>query len=131
MATTSQGDKLAIVSHFGSIAGIGKEQAWQSITPDAHGDWLRQRDDSFGEFIALGDKQSQGIKLFDNYAQGVLTSRDAWCYNAGKAVLESNMKRMIAFYNGEVARFNEACAGLDRKLRDAKVDDFISADRPR
>ncbi|MBK6375756.1 MAG: hypothetical protein IPF61_02000 [Xanthomonadales bacterium] len=65
----SQGDKLAIVSHFGSIAGIGKEQAWQSITPDDHGDWLRQRDDSFGEFIALGDKQSQGIKLFDNYAR--------------------------------------------------------------
>ncbi len=124
----SQGDKLAIVSHFGSIAGIGKEQAWQSITPDDHGDWLRQRDDSFGEFIALGDKQSQGIKLFDNYAQGVLTSRDAWCYNAGKAVLESNMKRMIAFYNGEVERFDEACVGLDRKLRDAKVDDFISAD---
>ena len=127
----SQEDKLAIVSHFASIAGLGKEQAWQSITPDSHGDWLRQRDDSFGEFIALGDKKGDGPVLFDNYSNGVKTQRDAWCYNASKAAVETNMTRMVAFYNAEVARFEEACTGLDRAAREAKVNSFIDTDPSR
>jgi predicted helicase len=124
----SREDKLAIVTHFGSIAGIGKEQAWQAVTPDAHGDWLRQRDDSFGEFIALGDKKGGGVSLFDNYSQGVVTSRDAWCYNASKESVETNMRGMIAFYNAEVARFDKAFGTADRKTRATHVDAFVSGD---
>jgi predicted helicase len=35
------------------------------------------------------------------------------------------MSRMIGFYNAEVARFNRAYPGLDKKGRDASVDGFI------
>jgi predicted helicase len=38
------------------------------------------------------------------------------------------MQRMIDFYNSEVQRFNQAYADLDRKAREAKVDDFINTD---
>ena len=124
-------DKLAIVSHFGSIAGIGKEQAWQAITPDAHGDWLRQRDDSFGQFIVLGDKKGGGISLFDSYSQGVLTARDAWCYNASMASAASNMKRMVACYNDELSRFDSAYGATDKKARELAVGGFIETDSTR
>ena len=110
------------------MAGITAAEGWQKIEPDAHGDWLRQRDDSFGEFIALGDKKGDGLKLFDNFSLGVVTNRDAWCYNASKQGLIDNMTRMIAFYNSETARFQRAYAGRDKKARDDAVDGFIDTD---
>src|SRR5690606_23392146 len=64
----SREDKLEKIAGFASVAGI---EQWQQITPDEHGDWLKQRDDSFGEHIVLGDKKDAGLKLFDNYSQGV------------------------------------------------------------
>ncbi|GGY21292.1 DNA damage-inducible protein [Rhodanobacter panaciterrae] len=124
-------DKLDKIKAFRSIAGIGEANAWQSITPDAHGDWLKQRDDSFGEFIALGDKKGDGLKLFDNFSQGVLTARDAWCYNSSHSAVSDNMARMIAFYNDEVVRFGTAHAGLDKKSRETQVDSFIDTDSTR
>jgi predicted helicase len=54
------------------VAGVAD---WQAISPDDHGDWLRQRDDSFSEFIVLGDKNGDGLKLFDNFSLGVVTNR--------------------------------------------------------
>ncbi|OOG49283.1 damage-inducible protein [Rhodanobacter sp. C06] len=127
----SREDKLAKVAAFGSIAGISEANAWESITPDQHGDWLRQRDDSFGQFIPLGDKRGNGLKLFDNFSQGVLTARDAWCYSASKDAVETNMERMVSFYNDEVARFDRACIGLDRKTREKRVDDLVDNDASR
>jgi predicted helicase len=115
-------EKLAKIESYASVAGVAD---WQAISPDDHGDWLRQRDDSFSEFIVLGDKNGDGLKLFDNFSLGVVTNRDAWAYNASKDKLQANMSRMIGFYNAEVARFNRAYPGLDKKGRDASVDGFI------
>ena len=124
----SREEKLEKIRAFGSIAGIAKAQGWQQITPDVHGDWLNQRDDSFNDHIALGDKKGEGVKLFENFSLGVVTNRDAWCYNASRSAVESNMQRMIAFYNSERARFNTAHAGQDKKGRTAAVDGFINTD---
>ncbi|MFG1330776.1 DEAD/DEAH box helicase family protein, partial [Xanthobacter autotrophicus] len=46
--------KLAITARFGSLAGVDKVKGWSTITPDEHGDWLNQRDESFDTFVALG-----------------------------------------------------------------------------
>jgi len=124
----SQADKLEKISSFASIAGISEASGWQSITPDQHGDWLKQRDDGFGKYIVLGDKKGDALKLFDNFSQGVLTARDAWCYNANKAEVVANMTRMIGYYNTEAIRFAKAFSGLDKKARVAKVDGYIDAD---
>lgn len=124
----SQAEKLDKIRAFASIAGITTANAWQSTTPDEHGDWVNQRDDSFDEFIVLGDKKGDAKKVFDNFSQGVLTARDAWCFNANKSSLASNMKLMIDFYNAEVTRFNVAHVGQDKKAREAKVESFINTD---
>jgi predicted helicase len=124
----SREDKLERVSAFASVAGISAAKGWQAITPDSHGDWLQQRDDSFSEFIVLGDKKSTAPKLFDNFSLGVVTNRDAWCYNPSRAAVEANMQRMIDFYNSELKRFNAAHAGQDKKGRETKLNGFIDTD---
>ncbi|PNY71368.1 damage-inducible protein [Stenotrophomonas pavanii] len=126
----SRGDKLEKIEAYASVGGI-PELDWQRLAPDAHGDWLKQRDDSFGRFIVLGDKKGGAAKLFDNFSLGVVTNRDAWAYNQGKAQLTINMTGMIAFYAREVARFNNAHPGLDVKARQERVDGFIDSDPER
>lgn len=125
-------EKLARISTFGSIDGITQVGGWRSITPDQHGDWLKQRDDGFGEYIALGDKDGKEPQaLFESYSGGVKTQRDAWCYNSSKSAVAANMTRMIDAYNSEVARFIHATAGLDKKAREDKVSGFIDTDPTR
>lgn len=124
----SREEKLEKIKEFGSIAGISNEKGWQVIAPDTHGDWLKQRDDSFSEFVVLGDKKGNSVKLFHNFSQGILTARDTWCYNYGKKLVDANVTRMIKFYNSEVERFNAAHIGLNKKERESKVDSFIDTD---
>ncbi len=124
----SRDEKLHRISTFSSVAGITALKGWTMITPDAHGDWLKQRDDGFSEFMVVGDKKGQAPKVFDNFSLGVVTNRDSWCYNASKVGLTANMSRMIDFYNSEVKRFNQAHAGVVGKGRQERVDGFIDAD---
>lgn len=124
----SREQKLATIARFGSMAGIAKAAGFQLIEPDEHGDWLNQRNANFDKFIALGDKKSEGVKLFDNFSLGVVTNRDAWCYNASHDVLTKNMRGMITFYNSELSRFGEMHGTLDRRARGEAVDDFINSD---
>jgi predicted helicase len=124
--TTDQ--KLEKINIFTSIATITAADAWHSITPNGHGDWIKQRDDSFAEFVLLGDKRGHGVKLFENFSLGVVTNRDSWCYNASKKSVEKNMMRMIDFYNNEVARFSTIFASDDKKSRESKIDNFINTD---
>jgi predicted helicase len=93
----SREDKLEKIAGYASVAGI---EQWQRITPDEHGDWLKQRDNSFNQFIVLGDKKGDAPKLFENFSLGVVTNRDAWAYNASQSKLATNMTSMIGFYNG-------------------------------
>ena len=124
----SREGKLEKIADFASVAGISANQGWQTITPDAHGDWLKQRDDSFGAYIALGDKKGGSLKLFENFSLGVVTNRDAWCYNASEIDVAANMTRMIAFYNTEAQRFTKAFSGANKSVREAAVDGFIDTD---
>lgn len=124
----SREDKLDIVTSFGSVEGISQAHAWQPITPDEHGDWLKQRDDNFVQFMALGDKKGQNSKLFANFSQGVLTARDAWCYNASESSVSANMASMIRFYNEQVDAFARRFGLFDKKTKEAEVDGFINTD---
>ncbi|MEZ0001620.1 DEAD/DEAH box helicase [Sinorhizobium fredii] len=124
----SREEKLAIVSRFGSISGIDRENEWRTITPDEHGDWLNQRDKSFDAFLALGDKKSDQAVIFDNFSLGVASGRDSWAYNHSRSAVAHNMKAMIEFYNTELVRFNAAYPHADRKTRDTAVESFINTD---
>ncbi|WP_345097195.1 type ISP restriction/modification enzyme, partial [Bartonella acomydis] len=121
--------KLKTIKGFGSIDGITRsEQGWTIITPDKHGDWINQRDDSFKTFLALGVKKGHDKKLFETYSRGIMTSRDTWVYNSSREVLAQNMCNMIGFYNSEVERFNDTYPHTDHKIRANSVNDFVDLD---
>ena len=95
-------EKLEKISDFVSINGIEKVHGWQSIIPDAYNDWLNQRDDSFYDFIEIGNKKNKSVQtLFDNYSRGVATSRDAWCYNSSYNKIKVNLLSLVSFYNSQ------------------------------
>jgi predicted helicase len=107
----TQAQKLERISGLKSINGITAADGWQTVIPDQHNDWLKQRDDSFSGFMSLGDKKDKNsVVIFENYSRGIATSRDAWVYNASKSKLISNVNRSIDFYNSEVQRYiDEGC----------------------
>ncbi len=99
--------KLEIIADFKSIKGIEDNGAWQVLTPDIHGDWLNQRDDSFYQFLKLGEKKEKNIpKLFESYSMGIKTNRDEWVYQYSQKKLESILASSINFYNLEVDRLS-------------------------
>ena len=116
--------KLDIIRKFGSIHGITKYGGWQTIVPDDNHDWLNQVDPDFNRFMALGEKKDKTtVRVFENFSQGVLTARDAWCLNSSKDIAEHNIRSMVDFYNFERERYHQdpAYATLD-------VAKFINSD---
>ncbi|WP_420868167.1 type ISP restriction/modification enzyme [Bartonella taylorii] len=120
--------KLKTIKDFGSINGITRENSWQIITPDRHGDWLGQRANNFETFLTLGDKKGHNKKLFETFSCGIVTSRDAWTYNSSRVSLTKNMHNMITFYNSEVERFNDAYGHVDRRIRKNAINNFVNSD---
>ncbi|WP_019221089.1 DEAD/DEAH box helicase [Bartonella senegalensis] len=121
-------EKLSEIQRLGSISGVKREHGWQIIVPDAHGDWLYQRNSDFEKFFPLGDKKGYNKRLFENFSCGIVTSRDAWAYNFSREALADNMSHMIAFYNSEVERFNTLHLHSDRKKRANAVNSFVNTD---
>lgn len=122
----SRQEKLDKLTLLKGIDAISQGGLWTQIAPDAHGDWIKQRDLSFGNHILVGDKKGDLPKLFENFSLGVVTARDAWCYNSSKSALIANVKRMISFYGQEQTRF--ASVFSERVERRNAVDRFIETD---
>lgn len=72
------------------------------IVPDAHGDWLNQRDDSYARFMRVDGKKASENSIFKNYSRGVATSRDAWVYGSNKRKVLEHVANSITFYNSQV-----------------------------
>lgn len=99
----SREEKLDKIAEFKSLQGITNVDGWMEVIPDEHGDWINQRDDSFSEFISLGDKKSKkNISLFANYSRGIATGRDAWLYNSSRESLFENIQTIVENYNNEL-----------------------------
>lgn len=108
--------------------GISAVKGWQQIIPDEYNDWVNQRDDSFYDFIVLGDKKDKSsASIFVDYSQGLLTSRDAWAYNFSSNILSTNMQGMINFFNSEVEHYKKACEKISEGKK-LKVEEVISMD---
>ena len=119
----SREKKLNWIEKFGSIDGID----WQTITPNAEGDWINQRDPAFDTFIPLGEKKHESQAVFDIYSLGVSTARDAWVYNMSRASLAANMRRMIDAFNENSMHYAELCDGKN-KASCPQLEDVIDAD---
>jgi len=117
-------EKLDRIRAFGGIEGI----EWQTIIPNAEGDWINQRDPAFDNFLPLGDKGTDADQaVFSIYSLGVATNRDAWAYNMSRAALESNMRHMIRAYNADRQGYAELCAGRPKDQR-LEIEGVIDTD---
>lgn len=97
-------EKLAAVGAFGSIAGVEDATGWTRITPDVHGDWLKQRDSGFSRHIALADKSGATQSVFVLNTPGIQSNRDAWVFGPSRSGVLAQITTFIEFYNSEVAR---------------------------
>lgn len=95
-------EKLDLLTREASIA----ETEFEQVIPNAHGDWINQRDEKYLEFQEIGDRRTKGKAntpaVFQQYSAGLQTNRDAWCYNFSRDAVESNMERMVTNYNKQV-----------------------------
>ncbi|WP_332065521.1 DEAD/DEAH box helicase [Bartonella sp. CB189] len=111
--------KLDILFKSKSIAAI---KDWKKIIPDQFNDWVSQRDLNFDKYIGLGDKKDKlSATIFENYSQGIMTTRDAWCYNFSQKKLRNNMKRMVNFYHSELKRMKSDNLSVSEKTFDQTV----------
>lgn len=73
---------------------------WETIVPNANGDWLNQRSEEFSSWPLLGDsKRSVGTKYFDATSNGLSTGRDRWAYASSAKELKRNIQTLIDTYN--------------------------------
>lgn len=125
----SREEKLEKIVSYASVAGV---PSWQQITPDEHGDWLKQRDNSFGQFIVLGDKDDTTSEvLFENYTRGLETGRDAWVINSSVSKVKLNVASMLDFYNEEIQRVGAASLQGSKKERIDQIKPLLSNDASR
>ena len=120
----TQQQKLEKIKTLSSVT----ELDWQNIEPNKQHDWVNQRHPEFEKWFPVGDKvnwKKDGAvpSVFSSFGGGATTGRDFWVFNFSKTQVQSNMKSMIRFYNGELARYQEVSANASVEL-----DEFIDND---
>jgi len=103
--------------------------SWQTLTPSPDGDWINQRDETFGTWPVIGDKDKSlgGPRLFATHSAGLKTGRDAWCYNFSRAGLSSNIRALVAQYGDVLGGFASYCTekGI-QKPDEAEVNEYLA-----
>ncbi len=121
----SREDKLALLAHYKDITNSRIQ--FKVLKPNEHGDWLNQRSDLFSSFIPVEPDKKFNLKstsMFNLNVIGVATNRDAWVYNYSQRNLESNVRKMVDFYNEQRKGYQTAL----QKNNLLKVEDFIDID---
>ncbi|GAA7947923.1 DEAD/DEAH box helicase family protein [Helicobacter pylori] len=96
-------EKLNRLANFLDLDAI----PFETITPNAKGDWINQRNDAFEKLIPLKrDKKRQNPSVFDINSSGVTSGRDPWVYNFSPDALMQNVQKCIDTYNADLKRFN-------------------------
>ncbi len=96
-------DKLNRLAHFTNLDDI----PFETITPNAKGDWINQREDGFEKLIPLKrGKKLQNNSIFDINSNGVTSGRDPWVYNFSQNILTQSVQKCIDTYNADLKRFN-------------------------
>ncbi|GHR90765.1 helicase [Helicobacter pylori] len=95
--------KLNLLANFENLDSV----PFETITPNAKGDWINQREDGFEKLIPLKrDKKLQNPSIFDINSMGVGSGRDPWVYNFSPNALKSSVQKCIDTYNADLKRFN-------------------------
>ncbi len=89
----SREDKLRIVDDSRIEA-----MDWETITPNAAGDWINQRDPRYGTWQSIGGKDAPD-GIFRMRSRGLATARDAWVYSYSSTQLIQRVSEMVEYYN--------------------------------
>ncbi len=96
-------EKLHRLANFTNLDAI----KFETIIPNAKGDWINQREDGFEKLIPLKrDKKLQNPSIFDINSLGVVSGRDPWVYNFSPNALMQSVQKCIDTYNADLKRFN-------------------------
>lgn len=101
---------------------------WETITPNAQGDWINQRDPNYESWQPIGASQIDS-PVFTSTTLGVTTNRDAWVYNFSLPELRDSAQRLIETYNEERKRVHRTRAA-DLKAG-ASVRDLVTNEETR
>ena len=88
-----------------ALEAARSEPEWVFLEPDAHGDWLNQRDDSFYHYAPMGlldGKKKTKKGMFNFWSLGVVTARDSWVWNYSLADAKSNVERLVENTNAAI-----------------------------
>ncbi|BBY54592.1 DEAD/DEAH box helicase [Mycobacterium koreense] len=114
-------DKLRIVNESQVDA-----MDWQTISPNAEGDWINQRDGAYSSWPAIGEKKSPGVMtVFGTYSSGLKTGRDTWCDNFSRAGLDANIAELVNQYQAVGSAFHREFCGSKPSEQD--VTKFLQA----
>ncbi len=96
-------EKLHRLANFTNLDAI----KFDTIIPNAKGDWINQREDGFDKLIPLKrDKKLQNSSIFDINSNGVGSRCDPWVYNFSPNILTQSVQTCIDTYNADLERFN-------------------------
>ena len=96
----SREEKLSIVASSIEVEPF----EWDGITPDRHGDWLNQRDDSWYDFAPLGiEKRKAPLGMFEIWSAGLKTQRDPWAWSFDGTAVGPRMEKLVSDMNIEIA----------------------------
>lgn len=104
----SRDEKLAIMDSSRSSL-----TQWSEIGPNSHGDWIGQRNPKFAAYRGMSTPDDSSnlqahSPAFATRTLGLVTSRDAWCYQSSRQALEANIGRSIEHYNDAMDEFHSA-----------------------
>ncbi|MBC7722660.1 MAG: DEAD/DEAH box helicase, partial [Pedobacter sp.] len=118
----SQNDKLKLIKNFKTVSSLPLKE----LQPNKEGDWINERNDSFGNYISIGNKSKNSIisTFWSQYSCGILSGRDCWVWNFNVLKLRKNVSNTIGFYNDERIRYN-----TEKNINvNLKFEEFINYD---
>lgn len=116
----SREQKLEIIRNNKSSS----KMEWLQLTPNDQGDWINLRNESFDQFVVMGDKTKNTQTIFDIYSAGVITNREAWVYDYSLPKLKEKISRHVDYYNHELEKYQKYTSDGHT----VKVNDFVSKD---
>ena len=112
----SRREKLSYLTEFRSVQNMVLKNRFTKISPDDEFDWINQGEKVFSKFIVIGDKKrTEKEFIFRNYTSGVVTNRDAWCYNFSKSPLENNIRFTIQNFNSQIDKIGDGLSQSEVK----------------
>jgi predicted helicase len=120
-------EKLDLVHSAGSIGGV----EWDSLTPDAAGDWINQRDEYFASLFPLAASPGEQASVFAGHSYGLVTNRDAWVYSFASDALMTHVSRIVSNFNTQLARLREQAEASGADPKSLNLDALLDHDPSR